>query len=170
VVLRIDEINAMTPTQFVDRFGSVAEHATWVAGAAARHRPFAGRAAMIEAFAAAVMSAPPDAQLALLRAHPDLAGRAALAGDVTADSAAEQKGAGLDSLTPDELSRFTTSNDAYRSRFGFPFILAVKGATKHRILAAFAERLDNAPEAERSEALAQVCRILRFRIEERVAP
>ncbi len=170
MVLRIDEINAMTPAEFVDRFGSIAEHAPWVAEAAVRHRPFAGRAAMTEAFAAAVTSAPPDAQLALLRAHPDLAGRAALAGDVTADSAAEQKGAGLDSLTPEELSRFTASNDAYRTRFGFPFILAVKGATKHRILSAFAERLDNAPGAERSEALAQVCRILRFRIEERVAP
>ncbi|HKR24464.1 MAG TPA: 2-oxo-4-hydroxy-4-carboxy-5-ureidoimidazoline decarboxylase [Allosphingosinicella sp.] len=170
MTLRIDEINALTAADFARRFGAVAEHAPWVAAAAGLARPFADRDGMIAAFAAAVEEAPPEAQLGLLRAHPDLAGKAALVGDVTADSRAEQRGAGLDTLTPDELARFTALNDSYRRRFGFPFILAVKGATKHRILAAFAERLDNPPEAELAEAVAQVCRILRFRIEERVAP
>jgi 2-oxo-4-hydroxy-4-carboxy-5-ureidoimidazoline decarboxylase len=170
VTLSIDEINALSAADFAGRFGAIAEHAPWVAETAALARPFADRDGMVAAFAAAVDHAPPEAQLGLLRAHPDLAGRAALAGDLTADSSAEQRGAGLDTLTPDELARFTALNDAYRRRFGFPFILAVKGATKHRILAAFAERLENPPEAELAEAVAQVCRILRFRLEERVAP
>ena len=164
------EINAMAPEGFVLCFGDIAEHATWVAQAAAKRRPFASRDAMIAAFAAAVREAEPERQLDLLRSHPDLAGKAARAGEITADSRREQSGAGLDSLDAEEFTRFTMLNERYRRTFGFPFILAVKGATKQRILSAFESRLGNSPDAERATALSQVLRIIRFRLEERVLP
>ena len=160
----------MPPERFVRCFGDVAEQAAWVAEAAAMARPFASRAAMVEAFAEAVRDAEPELQLALLRAHPDLAGRATRAGAITADSRREQSGAGLDSLDPEEFARFTALNERYRKSFGFPFILAVKGATKQRILAAFESRIGNSPETERATALSQVLRIIGFRLEERVLP
>ena len=173
--LSIDDVNAMDDTAFVGRFGDVAEHSPWVAEAAGGARPFADREALIAAFVGALRAAPADAQLALLRAHPDLADRAAVAGDpdgrgVAAQSRREQAGAGLDRLTPAEYARFGDLNDRYRRRFGFPFIYAVKGATKEAILAAFEERIDNQAATERALALANVERIFRFRIEDRVAP
>ena len=121
------------------------------------------------AFAAAVRAAPRERRLALLRAHPDLAGRAAVTGEVAEESRREQAGAGLDRLTAEEFARFHDLNARYRERFGFPFIFAVKGATKEAILAAFEARIDNDAGTERATALANVERILRFRIEARVA-
>ena len=164
--LRLDAVNRMPAAAFVDRFGDLAEQSPWVAERAAGARPFASREAMVAAFADALLQAPRADRLALLLAHPDLAGRAAVAGE----SKREQAGAGLDTLTPEEFARFTELNARYRDRFGFPFILAVKGATKSRILAAFAERIDNDAAAEFATALTQVCRIFRFRIEDRVLP
>lgn len=167
--LSVAEVDALELGAFVDRFGDVAEHSPWVAEAAAGARPFGTREAMIGAFATAVAHAPSEAQLALIRAHPDLAGRAALAGAVAEDSRKEQAGAGLDRLTAEEFARFQNLNQRYRDRFGFPFILAVKGATKDLILKSFAERVLNDPEAEFARALAEIARIFRFRIEDRVA-
>jgi 2-oxo-4-hydroxy-4-carboxy-5-ureidoimidazoline decarboxylase len=158
-------VNAMPRTAFAKTFGGVAEHSPWVAERAAARRPFASREAMAEAFAAEIRAATPAAQLALLNAHPDLAGRAAIAGDLTAASRAEQAGAGLDRLTPDEHARFLALNAAYTEKFGFPFILAVKGADKHAILAAFEVRAGAARDTEFAMALEQVCRIVRFRLE-----
>ena len=89
-----------------------------------------------------------EAQLALLRAHPDLAGKAALAGDITAESTEEQKRAGLSSLTPEEMARFNELNATYKAKFEFPFILAVRNATKRTILAAFERRLESTRDAE----------------------
>jgi 2-oxo-4-hydroxy-4-carboxy-5-ureidoimidazoline decarboxylase len=166
----IDAVNRMTRADFVAAFGDVAEHSPWVAERAAVGRPFADRRAMIEAFLDAVFDADPSDQLALVRAHPDLAGRAAIAGDLQPDSRKEQSDAGLDRLNPDEFTRFTGLNDAYRTKFGFPFILAVKGANKHRILSAFEERMRNDPEAELATAIRQVGNIIGFRLEDRVAP
>jgi len=123
---------------------------------------------MIAAFVDAVIHADHPRQRALLLAHPDLAGRAAVAGDLTRDSKNEQKGAGLDTLTPDEFHRFTEQNTAYRERHGIPFIFAVRGATKHDIMQGYAARLGNAPEVEFKTALEQVGRIIRFRLEDRV--
>jgi 2-oxo-4-hydroxy-4-carboxy-5-ureidoimidazoline decarboxylase len=165
--LTIAAVNALDRDGFVARFGDIAEHSPWVAEVAAGARPYAGRGAMVAAFAAAVEAAGRERQLTLLRAHPDLAGRAKLA-DLAADSRSEQRGAGLDRLTAEEMARFTAFNDAYKARNGFPFILAVKGATKETILAAFAARLDNPAETEFKTALQQVARIIRFRLEERV--
>lgn len=161
-------VNAMTEAEFVDAFGGIAEHSPWVAEAAAGHRPFPSRAAMIEAFQNAIGDAGADAQRALLAAHPDLAGRAAVAGDLTDDSRREQAGAGLDRLTSEEFARFTALNTAYREKFGIPFIFAVRGADKHQILAAFEARIHNSADAEFATALSQVCRIVAFRIEDRV--
>ena len=168
--LTIAAVNDMPPADFLDAFGDVAEHSPWVAESAGWRRPFADRDAFVAAFAAVMTDAPRERQLALIRAHPDLAGRAAMAGEVAEDSRREQQGAGLDRLTAEEFARFTELNGRYRARFGFPFILAVKGATKSMILEAFQSRVDNDPETEFQTALAQIARIFRFRIEDRVAP
>jgi 2-oxo-4-hydroxy-4-carboxy-5-ureidoimidazoline decarboxylase len=164
------EINRLSRADFLARFGDIAEHSPWVAEIAEKARPYGDRASMIAAFQAAVEAAGPQAQRELLLAHPDLAGRAAITGDLTADSRREQAGAGLDRLTREEFARFTAMNAEYRQRHGIPFIFAVRGATKHDILAGFAERLGNDPETEFRTALEQVQRIIRFRLEDRVAP
>ena len=162
----LDDINIMPLYAFLGAFGDVAEHSPWVAEGAWEKRPFVTREDVIAAFATAMRAAPQAAQLALIRAHPDLATRAKL----TQDSTSEQAGAGLDRLTPGEFARFTRLNDAYKARFGFPFIFAVKGATKGQILNAFEERLANDTETEFETALAQIARIFRFRLEDRISP
>ena len=159
------DVNAMDLGRFAAAFGDVAEHSPWVAKAAAAQRPYATRDAMIAAFEKALHAASHDMQLLLIRAHPDLAGRAKL----TADSTNEQKSAGLDTLSADEFARFTELNDVYKTRFGFPFIFAVKGATKHQILESFEKRIHNSRQDEFDMALTQVMRIFRFRIEDRVS-
>lgn len=166
--LSVADVNAMTRQQFIDAFGGTAEHSPWVAEIAAAFRPFTSTEDMIEAFANAVTTADPDSRLDLLNAHPDLAGRAAIAGDIGADSRSEQAGAGLDWLTAEEFAQFTERNTAYKDKFGFPFILAVRGATKHDIMAAFDARIGNDRTTELATAIAQVCRIIRFRLEDRI--
>ena len=165
-MMSIADVNAMTPRAFVEVFGDVAEHSPWVAREADASRPFASRDALVKQFETAVRAANRDAQLALLRAHPDLATRAKL----TDDSTREQAGAGLGTLAAEEFKRFTALNTRYRERFGFPFIFAVKGATKHMILGSFEARVGNDSATEFETALQQVCRIFRFRIEDRVSP
>ncbi len=117
----------------------------------------------------AVAAASGDEQLALIRAHPELAGRARVRDGLTAESAREQSGAGLDSCSPDEFSRLHELNKAYTEKFGFPFILAVRGHDRASIIAAFAARVQNETVAERSEALAQIGRIAWFRLAEAVS-
>jgi 2-oxo-4-hydroxy-4-carboxy-5-ureidoimidazoline decarboxylase len=149
---------------FLARFGHVAEDSPWVAELAWERGPFAGAAATAEAFAAVVREATADEQIALIRAHPDLAGRAALAGELTADSAREQASAGLDALTPGDLARLTRLNDAYRARFGFPFVIRVAGRSVAEILDACESRLGNDADDERATAIAQIAEIMRLRI------
>lgn len=161
-------VNAMSGAEFAAAFGGIAEHSPWVAERVATGRPFADRDAMIAAFQAAIGDAGAEEQRALLVAHPDLAGRAAIAGDLTEDSKREQAGAGLDRLTREEFARFTALNAAYRERFGIPFIFAVRGADKYQILAAFEARIGNPPDVEFATALQQVCRIVAFRLEDRI--
>lgn len=168
--IALDAANGMSADAFVRTFGEIAERSPWVAAEAAKARPFASREAMIVAFQEAIRRAAPARQHALLVAHPDLAGRAAIAGDLTDDSRREQAGAGLDRLTPEEFARFTAMNAAYRERHGIPFIFAVRGATRHDILAGFVARKDNPPDVEFAMALGQVARIVRFRLEDRVTP
>ena len=169
MLLSIDDLNRMAVSDFITRFGDVAEHSPWVAERAAGARPFADRDAVADAFAAALRDASREERLAVLRAHPDLAGRAAIAGDLSEDSRKEQAGTGLDRLAPEEFERFTALNAAYKERFAIPFIFAVKGATAAMILAAFEERIANGREVEVENAIDNVCRIMRFRIEDRVA-
>lgn len=165
-MMTLAEVNALSPAAFEADFGDVAEHSPWVARLAAMARPFATPDAMVQAFAGALSSAPSERQMALIRAHPDLATKAKLTGDSTR----EQAGAGLNSLSPEEFARFTRLNEAYKAKFEFPFIFAVKGATKHQVLGGFEERLNHIAADEFAMALAQICRIFRFRIEDRVSP
>lgn len=164
-MITLEDVNAMSAEDFTAAFGDIAEHSPWVARHAGSARPFASRTAMIKAFADSLKAARPESQLALIRAHPDLATRAKL----TIDSDREQAGAGLDALSAAEFARFTHLNELYKSKFDFPFIFAVKGATKQQILQAFSERISNTPEDEFALAIEQICRIFRFRIEDKVA-
>jgi len=168
--MTVAAVNGLSPAAFLAAFGDVAEHSRWVAEGAAALRPYASREAMIAAFAEVVAKAPEAQQLALIRCHPDLAGRAAMAGEMAADSEREQAGAGLDTLTPAEFRRFAELNARYRDTFGFPFIFAVKGATKSQILEAFEARIGNARAREFATALAEINRIFRFRIADRILP
>lgn len=165
-MISLDTVNAMTSGQFVTAFGDVAEHSPWVAEQAFKQAPFSSRDHLVASFDAALNAADAAAQLALIRAHPDLATKARL----TADSTNEQRGAGLDTLTATEFARFTGLNDTYKAKFGFPFIFAVKGATKQQILESFEARVGNTREQEFAMALTQVMRIFRFRLEDRVSP
>lgn len=164
--ITVQAVNDLGAKAFMATFGDVAEHSPWVAEAAEEMRPFDSREAIVGAFEQALRAAGRSARLALINAHPDLATRAKAIAD---DSRREQAGAGLDALSPEEFATFEKLNAAYRERFGFPFIFAVKGATKTDILAAFSERLANSPEQEFEQALNEIVRIFRFRIEDRVA-
>ena len=157
----------LTRTLFVERFGGVYEHSRWVAEAAydAGLSADADTAAgLAKAMAGAVAGGSEAQKRALIAAHPDLAGKLALAKVLTAESTNEQASAGLDRLSADELARFTKLNDAYRARFGFPFIMAVKGKTKDDILAAFERRLEHDAPTELATALAEIDRIAALRI------
>ena len=164
----LEAINGMTKEDFVDVFGDIAEHSPWVAEGAGDARPFSSRDEMISVFAQVMQGAENPVQLALIRAHPDLAGKAALSGELTEDSKNEQAGVGLDQLSSDEFETFTNLNNRYLESFSFPFIFAVKGATKFMILEAFEKRLKNDPASEFRTALEQISRIIRFRLEDRV--
>jgi 2-oxo-4-hydroxy-4-carboxy-5-ureidoimidazoline decarboxylase len=168
VPVTLDQLNRASRAEFTRALGDVYEQSPWVAEAAFERRPFASVAALHEAMTRAVRAAPRDAQLALLRAHPDLAGRAARAGALTAASAAEQASAGLDRLTGEESERFARLNVAYRERFGFPFIVAVRGQSRAGILAAFERRLAQPVAREIDTALGEVFEIARLRLLERI--
>ncbi|TFH86041.1 2-oxo-4-hydroxy-4-carboxy-5-ureidoimidazoline decarboxylase [Billgrantia azerbaijanica] len=157
---------------FVDGYGDIYEHSPWVAadtwmrGLTTREDTPSGLAA---AMGRTLREAPPERQLEVIRAHPDLAGKAAIAGELTDDSTREQAGAGLDQCTPEEMARFERLNAAYKAKFAFPFVMAVKGSDRHAILAAFETRLENSLEEERRTAIEQINRIARFRLEARAA-
>ncbi|KQV38218.1 MULTISPECIES: 2-oxo-4-hydroxy-4-carboxy-5-ureidoimidazoline decarboxylase [unclassified Rhizobium] len=156
-----------TRQDFVSRFGGVFEHSAWVAERAYDARPDMPltaedvHAGMVVAF----RNAAETERLDVLRAHPDLAGKLALAGGLTEDSKAEQASAGLDRLSPAEHARFTELNTAYMEKFGFPFIIAVKGLTKDDILQAFESRIGNTPRQELDTAAAQVEKIAALRLQ-----
>lgn len=165
----LNAVNALTIADFVRAFGDVAERSPWVAERAARKRPFAVMEDLVDAFRRAVIEAAEAEQLALIRAHPDLAGRAARAGRLTTNSRREQAGVGLDQLSDAQFTRFHDLNDAYRARYGFPFIYAVKGASVANILRAFEQRLENSVAEEQALALDHIARIVRFRLSERLS-
>jgi 2-oxo-4-hydroxy-4-carboxy-5-ureidoimidazoline decarboxylase len=167
--ITLDALNAMSAADFTDRLGAIFEHSPWVAQRAAAHRPFASVDALHAAMANAVRSASEDERLRLIRAHPELAGRAAVRGELTDESTREQKGAGLDRCSVEEFERMQDLNRRYNEKFGFPFIIAVKGHDRHSILQAFADRLENAKEVEAGESIEQIIRIGGFRLGDVVA-
>jgi len=158
----ISQLNALSLNDFVDQIGWVFENSSWVARRAWKHRPFASLDDLHTRMTSEVACASTVEKLALLRAHPDLGSRAR----ISDSSAKEQAGAGLDQLTPVEFARLHQANEAYKAKFGFPFLFAVKGSTKLRILQALDARLQATPEDEYQEALQQVYKIARFRLEE----
>jgi 2-oxo-4-hydroxy-4-carboxy-5-ureidoimidazoline decarboxylase len=167
--LTIAEVNRMSAAEFVRALGGVFEHSPWIAEQAFAVRPFAGIDALHAAMADAVRDAGREARLALLRAHPELAGKEAQAGSLTRDSTAEQAAAGLNALTRAELDRIAALNRRYREKFGFPFIIAVRRHTKDGIFGEFERRLALAPEAELANGLEQVFAITRLRLDGLIA-
>ncbi len=160
--LSIAEVNALDRDAFVARFGAVYERSPWVAGQAWKSRPFAGREALAQAMQRAVLRAGRERQLELLRAHPRLGTRRALAGF----SKSEQAGAGIPWAAERERAELAELNAGYERKFGFPFILAVKDASLAEIVESCRRRIDAAPEAEFDECLRQVFRIAAFRLAE----
>ena len=162
----IEEINGLDREAFVARLGFLFEGSPWIAGEAWQARPFAGRADLHRALCEVVERAPPERQLALIRAHPDLVGRAALAGTLGRESTGEQAAAGLDPdrLSPEEIAAFGELNRAYRERFGFPFVICARENKKDSILAGFKVRLDNSRDREIAVALAEIAKIAHYRL------
>lgn len=161
----LSTLNTLDLESFVKTLGGIFEHSPWIAEHAWHKKPFASLAELRQIMCDVVRTAPEEKQLELIRAHPDLAGKAALAGDLTDSSKREQAGAGLHRLTQEEYQRFHKLNDAYKEKFNFPFILAVKGHTKESILKSFEERLPNSLEAEKVRALEEIYKIAEFRLE-----
>lgn len=156
----IAALNHMSQPEFVAALGAVFEDTPAIAAQAWQHRPFASRADLHQKMAAIVAALSPDQQLALIRVHPDLGSKAQMA----AASVQEQAGVGLDRLSADEFERFHRLNQAYKAKFGFPFIVAVKNHTKDSILQAFEQRLPNSLEGEREKAIAEISQIAYFRL------
>ena len=161
----IEQINALSQTEFVEALGWIFENSHWVAERTWKDRPFHTVLQLRERMTAEVAAATHEEQLALLRAHPDLGTRAR----ISPVSTSEQAGAGLDHLTPGEHATLLELNSAYKEKFGFPFLFAVKCSGKAEILDALQHRLEATPEDEFKEALSQVFRIARFRLEDAVA-
>ncbi|MGH3146864.1 MAG: 2-oxo-4-hydroxy-4-carboxy-5-ureidoimidazoline decarboxylase, partial [Rubrobacter sp.] len=166
--LTVEEASNLDREGFVNTFGSLYEGSPWVAEGAWRERPFGDLSEMHAAFVRIVREAPPERRLGLIRAHPDLAGKAAVAGRLTPESAREQASAGLDRLSPEEYETFTRLNDAYKEKFGFPMIFAVRDHTRETILSGAEARLGNSRPEEVETALAEIARIGFFRLQELV--
>lgn len=162
----LDQLNRMPADAFVAALGGIFEHSPWVAAAAERQRPFDSIDALHRAMAHQVETAGEERQLALIGAHPELAGKAAVRGELTAESTREQSGAGLDQCTQQEFETLQRLNHAYRERFGFPFILAVRGYDRRGIIANFEARLRNSRADELRTSLEQIYRIARFRLDD----
>jgi 2-oxo-4-hydroxy-4-carboxy-5-ureidoimidazoline decarboxylase len=164
----LKDINDADKATMVAALGNIFEHAPWVAEQAAARRPFATLQSLHDAMTDAIKRAPHDQQLALMKGHPNLAGKAARAGALTAESTAEQASAGLDRLSNEEFEAFHRLNDSYKSKFGIPFIVCVRRHTKDSILHQFELRLKNDKAAEQDAALAEIFRIGALRLDQLV--
>jgi OHCU decarboxylase len=168
--LTIVQVNDLNEEEFVGRFGSLYEHSPWIAERAWHERPFGSLSELHGAFVRAMYNAPPARQLALVRAHPDLAGKAAITGELTPESTQEQASAGLDRLSPEEYEAFRRLNTAYREKFGFPMVVAVREHTKETILADVRARLRHSRSEEIETALAEIAKIAYLRLKDLVEP
>jgi len=160
----IAEVNALDRDAFVQTLGFTFENSPWIAASAWERRPFRDPAELLAAMLTVITESPPDRRLALICAHPDLAGRVAREGRLTSASSREQESAGLGRLTPAEIRRFEELNAAYRARFGFPFVLCARENGKEEILAALSARTANDRETEIRTALAEIAEIAGLRI------
>lgn len=167
--LTLADLSALDRDAFVGAVGAVFEHSPWVMERAWERRPFGSRAALITALGDVLREAGRERQLSLINAHPELAGKLAIRGALTADSAREQAGAGLAECSPEEFFSLQQLNSAYRDKFGWPFIVAVKGLNRQQIIAEMTRRIERTPDDEFAEALAQILRIASFRLEDLIA-
>ena len=165
----LEEINACDQAAFTAALGHLFEHSPWVAAETWPRRPFRDALHLHEELCATMRRAPRDRQLALIRAHPDLAGRLAQQRKLTLESAREQASAGLNQLAEAELIRFQEMNARYRERFGFPFIICARLNAREAILAAMSARLESTPEAEFATALGEIEKIAWLRLQDVVA-
>ena len=162
------QLNSATKAEFIAALGDIFEHSPWVPEVAAADRPFATLAALYASLKTVLLRAGEDRQLAVITAHPDLAGKAARAGTLTPESTAEQTSAGLDRLSEAEYTTFHRFNEAYKARFGFPFIICVRRHTKDSILRALERRAKSNAASERATALTEILRIVALRLDQRV--
>ena len=169
-LLTVSELNQLERDAFVRVIGPVFEHSPWIAEKTWPKKPFAGLEQLHRALCETVNSAGEERQLALIRAHPDLVGRAALAGTLTPESTGEQASAGLGRLSSDEIMLFQKNNAAYREKFGFPFVICARLNKKEAILAGFAQRLQNSTAQERRAALAEIFKIAELRLRDSISP
>ena len=160
------ELNALTPEEFVRTVGPVFEHSPWIAEIACGQRPFAGFKTLHQTLCEAVKNSGEEQQLALIRAHPDLVGRAAQTGMLTPESTGEQAGAGLNRLSPAETGLFEEQNAAYKNKFGFPFVICARLNQKAAILNAFERRLKNSSGQEVKTALEEIFKIAELRLKD----
>ncbi|ABM35677.1 2-oxo-4-hydroxy-4-carboxy-5-ureidoimidazoline decarboxylase [Polaromonas naphthalenivorans] len=172
MTITLDQLNAASQAEFTQLLDGSYEHSPWIAAQAWAQRPFASLAQLKLALVRVVRESGREAQLALIRAHPELAGKAMLSKTLTAESSHEQGKAGLSNCTPAEFARIHQLNANYNAKFGFPFILAVRGPrglglAKPEIIATFARRLDNPPDFELAEALRNIHRIAEIRLNDK---
>jgi len=164
------ELNASDRATFEEALGRVFEHSSWVAGGTFDRRPFTDAAHLHRELCATLRAAPRERQLALIRAHPDLAGRLAQAGGLTPESTREQASAGLDRLASKEMAELQRLNGDYRKTFGFPFVICARLNAKDSILAALRARLRHTPEEEHEAALAEIEKIAWLRLSDQLKP
>lgn len=162
-------LNGLELTEFVRIVGPVFEHSPWIAEAAWSPNGFTSITQLHSALCQIVESAGEENQLTLIRAHPDLVGRAARAGTLTRESSGEQASAGLNTLSPDEVALFETQNTAYKERFGFPFVICARLNKKEAIIAGFERRLKNSREHEIKSALEEIFKIAELRLHDLIA-
>ena len=160
----IEQLNKVDLAEFIRIVGPVFEHSPWIAEMTWAQQPFDTIEQLHQALCDSVRTAGHEQQLALVRAHPDLVGRAALAGTLTRESTGEQASAGLNALTPEEIALFQKQNAAYRAKFGFPFVICARLNKKEAILAGFEKRLKNSPEQEIQTALEEIFKIAELRL------
>ena len=165
----LSDLNIASKDDFVAALANIFEHSPWVAGGVAAMRPFAGVAALYAAMISAVEGAPDEARLKLIKAHPDLANKTQRAAGLTAESSAEQDGVGLDRLSDAEYEAFERANNAYRTKFGFPYIVCVRRHTRDSILRDFGRRLLNNSSAEMRRSIEEIGRIAALRLDQLVA-
>jgi 2-oxo-4-hydroxy-4-carboxy-5-ureidoimidazoline decarboxylase len=163
------DLNACSQDDFVAALSNVFEYSPWIAEQAAAARPFAGVRQLFDAMKSAVARATPELRVALIKAHPDLANKTQRAAGLTAESSAEQNSVGLDRLSDAEYEAFERVNNAYRGKFGFPYIVCVRRHTRDSILRDFERRLPNDAATETGKSIDEICRIAALRVDQLVA-